>query len=84
MKREEPHLPPILAPLNLQQERSIAEPWLLAQAIVAKYCDHLPLHRQEQIYATRHDMAIPCQSMDAGWGRPPTGCGRIMKTSPPA
>lgn len=76
VKRDEPHQPPIIAPLNLLQERSIAAPGLLAQIIVAKYCDHLPLHRQEQIYATRHGIAIPRQSMArwlaqaADWLRP--------------
>ena len=66
MKRDEPHQAPIIAPLNTLQERSIAAPGLLAQIIVAKYCDHLPLYRQEQIYATRYDIAIPRQSM-ARW-----------------
>ena len=66
VKRDEPHQAPIIAPLNTLQERSIAAPGLLAQIIVAKYCDHLPLYRQEQIYATRHDIAIPRQSM-ARW-----------------
>ncbi len=35
------------------QERSIPAAGLLAQIIVSKYCDHLPLYRQEQIYWTR-------------------------------
>jgi hypothetical protein len=39
VKRDEPHQPPVIAPLNLLQERSIAAPGLLAQIIVAKYCD---------------------------------------------
>jgi transposase len=76
VKCDEPHQAPIIAPLNTLQERSIAAPGLLAQIIVAKYCDHLPLYRQEQIYATRHDIAIPRQSMArwlglaADWLRP--------------
>jgi transposase len=76
VKRDEPHKAPIIAPLNTLQERSIAAPGLLAQIIVAKYCDHLPLYRQEQIYATRHDIAIPRQSsarwlgLAADWLRP--------------
>lgn len=32
-------------------ERSYAGPSLLAHVIVSKYCDHLPLYRQSQIYA---------------------------------
>ena len=40
---------PVLAPLPEKlQERCIAAPGLLAQIIVAKYCDHLPRYRQEQ------------------------------------
>ena len=31
--------------------RGIAGPGLLAHILVAKYCDHLPLYRQSQIYA---------------------------------
>lgn len=31
--------------------RGIAGPGLLAQVLVSKYCDHLPLYRQSQIYA---------------------------------
>jgi transposase len=64
--RDEPHKAPIIAPLNTLQERCIAAPGLIAQIIVAKYCDHLPLYRQEQIYASRHQIAIPRQSM-ARW-----------------
>lgn len=76
VKRDEPHQAPIIAPLNTLQERSIAAPGLLAQIIVAKYGDHLPLYRQEQIYATRHSITIPRQSMArwlglaADWLRP--------------
>jgi transposase len=32
-------------------ERSFAGPGLLAHILTAKYCDHLPLYRQAQIYA---------------------------------
>lgn len=31
--------------------RGLAGPGLLAHVLVAKYCDHLPLHRQSEIYA---------------------------------
>ncbi|SKB09460.1 Transposase [Prosthecobacter debontii] len=66
VKREEPHQPPIIAPLTTLQERSIAAPGLLAAIIVGKYGDQLPLYRQEQIYSTRHGVDIPRQSM-ARW-----------------
>lgn len=32
-------------------ERGLAGPGLLAHVLVSKYCDHLPLYRQSQIYA---------------------------------
>jgi transposase len=47
-------------------ERSFATPGLLAQILVAKYCDHLPLYRQEQIYQSRHGVALSRQTM-AEW-----------------
>ena len=36
---------------NLPINRGLAGPGLLSQVLVAKYCDHLPLHRQAEIYA---------------------------------
>jgi transposase len=53
-------LPPSL------QERCIAAPGLLAAIIVGKYCDHLPLYRQESIFLNRHGVTLPRQSM-ARW-----------------
>ena len=77
MKRTESHLAPVIAPLPPSlQERCLAAPGLLAQIIVAKYCDHLPLYRQEQIFARRHGVHLPRQSLVrwvelvAGWLRP--------------
>jgi transposase len=59
--------PPVIALLPEKlQERCMATPGLLAQIIVGKYCDHLPLYRQEQIYWTRHGVHLPRQSM-ATW-----------------
>ena len=45
-----------------------AGPWgtVASGIIVGKYCDNLPLYRQEQIYATRHGVDIPRHSM-ARW-----------------
>jgi transposase len=76
VKREEPLSAPIIAKLAVLQDRSKAAPGLLAQIIVNKYCDHLPLYRQEQIYRLRHGIDIPRQSMArwlvwaADWLRP--------------
>ena len=63
-------LPPSL------QERCTAAPGLLAQIIVSKFCDHLPLYRQEAIFGNRHGVYLPRQSMArwmglaADWLRP--------------
>ena len=46
-------------------DKSIAGTSVLANVIVAKYVDHVPLHRQESIYA-RMGVAIP-RSTQAGW-----------------
>jgi transposase len=37
--------------------RGLAGPGLLAHVLVSKYCDHLPLYRQEEIYA-REDVEL--------------------------
>jgi transposase len=67
VKRSERYLAPVIAPLPPSlQERCIAAPGLLAQILVSKYCDHLPLYRQEQIFAQRHGVHLPRQSL-ARW-----------------
>ena len=67
VRREQSELAPVIAPLpESLQQRCIAAPGLLAQVIVSKYCDHLPLFRQEQIYWDRHQVWLPRQSM-ARW-----------------
>lgn len=55
-----PDCAPLMAPLS---ERSLPAPGLLAHIVVGKYCDHLPLYRQEQIYAQRHKINLPRQSL---------------------
>jgi transposase len=67
VRRGQNDLAPVIAPLpESLQQRCIAAPGLLAQVIVSKYCDHLPLYRQEQIYWNRHQVWLPRQSM-ARW-----------------
>lgn len=46
-------------------DRGMAAPGLIAQVLVAKYLDHLPLYRQEGIYA-RSGVAIPRSTL-AEW-----------------
>jgi transposase len=65
--RTEPDSAPVTAPLPpCLQERGVAAPGLLAHVLVSKYCDHLPLYRQEQIYAQRHGLNLPRQTL-ARW-----------------
>src|ERR1019366_2264426 len=60
-------LAPVIAPLpEGLQERGLAAPGLLAQVLVSKYCDHLPLYRQEQIFLRRHQVHLPRQTL-ARW-----------------
>ncbi len=47
-------------------DRSLPAPGLLAQILVGKYCDHLPLYRQEQIFLSRHQVHLPRQTL-ARW-----------------
>lgn len=67
VERQEKDAVPIIAPLPpTLQERGIAAPGLLAQVLVAKYCDHLPLYRQQSIYQIRHGVYLPRQTL-ARW-----------------
>jgi len=75
--RNEVDTTPVIAPLPAcLQERGLAAPGLLAQIMVSKFCDHLPLYRQEQIFQQRHGLNVPRQSMarwmelGADWLRP--------------
>ena len=65
-RRDHPYAAPIVAPLQTLQDRCIAAPGLIAAIVTGKYCDHLPLYRQEQIFASRHDVHLPRQRM-AQW-----------------
>jgi transposase len=46
-------------------ERGVAGPGLLAHVLVSKYCDHLPLYRQSEMYA-RQDMELERSTL-ADW-----------------
>lgn len=50
--------------------KTMATPELVAQTIIAKYCDHLPLYRQEKIW-NRLDVDLPRNTL----------CGWILKTA---
>jgi transposase len=65
--RTEVDATPVVAPLpECLQERGLAAPGLLAHVIVSKFCDHLPLYRQEQIFAQRYQVNLPRQTL-ARW-----------------
>src|SRR5271156_1371643 len=75
--RTNPDSAPVIAALPERLlDRSLPAPGLLAQIVVGKYCDHLPLYRQEQIYRQRHGVNLPRQSLTrwvelaADWLRP--------------
>ena len=58
---------PVIAPLPERLlDRSLPAPGLLAHILVGKYCDHLPLYRQEQIFLQRHKVHLPRQTL-ARW-----------------
>jgi transposase len=67
VRRDQLDAVPIIAELPpCILERSIATAGLVAQILVAKYCDHLPLYRQESIYQSRHSVSLSRQTM-AEW-----------------
>jgi len=65
-RTEVDHAPVIAALPERLLDRSLPAPGLLAQILVGKYCDHLPLYRQEQIFAARHQVRLPRQTL-ARW-----------------
>jgi hypothetical protein len=67
VRRQEQDAVPVIAKLPpCILEGSILTPGLLAQVLVAKYCDHLPLYRQESIYRSRHGVELSRQLL-AQW-----------------
>ena len=69
--------PPVIAGLPPKLiEGGIATAGLLTEIVIGKYCDHLPLYRQEQIYRQRHGVELPRQTMSrwmeavADWLKP--------------
>ncbi len=54
--------------------RGMAGPGLLAHVLVAKYCDHLPLYRQSEIYA-RDGVELDRSTMAEWVG----GCSRLLE-----
>lgn len=64
VKRDDPDRAPLTAPLPpCLLEGSLLTPSLAAHLITAKFSDHLPFYRQEQILAHRHDIGIGRNTM---------------------
>lgn len=64
VRRSDADAAPVIATLAPSlQERSIAAPGLVAQILVGKICDHLPLYRQEAIFESRYGVYLPRQTM---------------------
>lgn len=65
--RTDRDMAPVLAALPERLlDRSLPAPGLLAHLLVGKYCDHLPLYRQEHIFLRRHQVHLPRQTL-ARW-----------------
>jgi transposase len=65
--RTDPDPAPVIAVLPERLlDRSLPAPGLIAAILVGKYCDHLPLYRQEQIFLSRHQVHLPRQTL-ARW-----------------
>jgi len=65
--RTDPDPAPVIALLPERLlDRSLPAPGLIAAILVGKYCDHLPLYRQEQIFLSRHQVHLPRQTL-ARW-----------------
>ncbi len=61
-----PYQPPVIASLPVLLERCKVGPSLLAVIVTGKFCDHLPLYRQQEIAWSRHRIDISRQDM-ARW-----------------
>jgi transposase len=62
-----PVAPPIIAALPPRLiDGGLASPGLIASILISKYCDHLPLYRQQKIFRERHQVHLPRQTM-ARW-----------------
>lgn len=66
-KRDDRSIAPLIAPAPKQLiENSYATVGLILHIILGKYCDHLPLYRQEQIFKQRFGVEISRKTM-GGW-----------------
>lgn len=64
------------APPELPIERGVAEPALIADTIVRRWQDHLPLHRLERVYG-REGLPL-ARSTICGWHAAAADLGRTL------
>ena len=64
-------------------DRGLPAAGLLAHILVSKYCDHLPLYRQEQIFL-RPKCICPGRRWRGGWGWQPSGSNPSTNRFAPA
>jgi len=58
-RRDDRRLPPVIVPAPKRLiENSMASVGLIVHIILSKFCDHLPLYRQEQIFKTRYGVEL--------------------------
>ena len=62
-KTDKERAPIIVPALKRPIDRGIAAAGLLVFIIISKYCDHLPLYRQETIYKKRYGVSIKRKAM---------------------
>jgi transposase len=76
VRRDERHLPPIIAPTQQLQDRCIASPRLLAHLVSSRFEMHLPYYRIEQMYA-RAGVPISRQTL-CGWVGMSSAASRLV------
>nr|WP_081375926.1 IS66 family transposase [Serratia fonticola] len=59
--------------------KSVAEPSLIAQLVISKHCDHMPLYRQQSVLA-RSDISLPVSTMADTVGRAGTVLTPLAET----
>lgn len=58
--------------------KSVAEPSLIAQLVISKHCDHMPLYRQQSVLA-RSDINLPVSTMADMVGRAGTALAPLAE-----
>jgi len=79
VRRDQRDLPPVIAPAPLELSLGgKASPGLLAYLLVSRFCDHLPYHRQQQLFARQNEVWISRQQMVEWTAQGVKQLGRIV------